>query len=149
MAKYLDLKVGKKLKVYKFNWGNSQNGAWALFSFTPYETDEKGNTTYGQNYTIIISNYSQLNCAIGEGDMVEIDKINSVTTEYTSYKSKATGQMVNKTVVKVAIDIKIPQVANNYQQPQNQVPQNYQDNNGIEYPFPVDDENDDFNMPNF
>jgi len=150
MAKYLDLKVGKKLKVYKFNCGNGQNGAWGLFSFTPYETDDKGNTTYGQNYTIIISNYAQLNCFLRDGDSVEIDKINSVTTEFTSFKSKTTGQNVNKTVVKVAVDIKVPQMTNNNQQQPNnyyQQPNNNQFSNPNEESYYGNE--DDYDMPNF
>lgn len=34
MAKYLDLKVGKKLKIYRFNTGSGQNGNWAFFLYT-------------------------------------------------------------------------------------------------------------------
>ena len=56
MAKYLDLKLGKKLKIYRFNTGVGQNGAWAFFSYTPYEKNPDESITYGQEYTIVISN---------------------------------------------------------------------------------------------
>lgn len=162
MAKYLDLKIGKKLKIYRFNTGYGQNGTWAFFSFTPYEKNQDGSTTYGQEYTIMISNIDNVNFELKDGVSVEIEKINSVTADFQSYTSKKTGKQESKTVIKVAIDIKTTaDVANNnqqnpnvftpngnkpMQQPQynNQQPQ-YQEPSPSDYSYT----DDDYNMPNF
>ena len=152
MANYLDLKVGKKLKVYRFKCGTSQNGSWGFFSYTPYEKNQDGSTTYGQEYSIIISNIADVTFQIKDGDSIEVEKINSVTADFQSFTSKQTNQKINKTVIKVAVDIKTTNESsnvftpNNNPQPRNQAPQPNQDPNGFEYPFPADD---DYNMPNF
>lgn len=161
MAKYLDLKLGKKLKIYRFNTGVGQNGAWAFFSYTPYEKNQDGSTTYGQEYTIVISNIDDVQFELKDGVSVEIEKINSVTADFQTYTNKQTKQKVNKTVIKVAVDIKVsdavfnapngnpnvftPNANKPMNQPNNQVPQNQFDGNGDdEFPF----END-YAMPNF
>ena len=164
MAKYLDLKLGKKLKIYRFNTGVGQNGSWAFFSYTPYEKNPDGSTTYGQEYTIVISNIDDVQFELKDGVSVEIEKINSVTADFQSYTDKKTKQKVNKTVIKVAVDIKesdavftvpnrnpnvfTPNANKPMNQPNNQVTQNQFDGNGEdgedEFPF----END-YAMPNF
>ena len=107
MAKYLDLKVGKKLKIYRFNTGTGQSGTWAFFSYTPYEKNPDGTTTYGQEYTIMISNINNVQFELKDGVSVEVEKINSVTADFQKYTSKKTGKEESKTVIKVAIDIVI------------------------------------------
>lgn len=168
MAKYLDLKVGKKLKIYRFNTGSGQNGNWAFFSYTPYEKNQDGSTTYGQEYTIQIANIDNVQFELKDGVSVEVDKINSVTADFQSYKSKQNGQMVNKTVIKVSVDIvtftngqtlqgsnpnvftpnpngqvQQPQY-NNQNQPYNQPQFDDPSSNGYEFPF-----NEDDMQPNF
>lgn len=162
MAKYLDLKLGKKLKIYRFNTGVGQNGSWAFFSYTPYEKNPDGSTTYGQEYTIVISNIDDVQFELKDGVSVEIEKINSVTADFQSYTNKQTKQKVNKTVIKVAVDIKVsdavfaapngnpnvftPNANKPMNQPQHQAPQpQYQEPSSNEYPFP----DDDYNLPNF
>ena len=158
MAKYLDLKIGKKLKIYRFNTGVGQSGTWAFFSYTPYEKNPDGTTTYGQEYTIIISNIDKVNFALRDGDTVEVAKINSVTADFQKYNSKKTGKQESKTVIKVAIDIVaaangqtpqgnngayIPNSNDYQQQPQYYEQPQYND------PAPSDYSDDDFEMPNF
>ena len=161
MAKYLDLKIGKKLKIYRLNTGVGQNGSWAFFSYTPYEKNQDGSTTYGQEYTIMISNIDNVQFVLKDGVSVEVEKINSVSADFQSFTSKQTGQKINKTVIKVGVDIKTTaDVANNnkqnpnvftpngnkpMQQPQyNNQPQ-YEEPSPSDYPF----SDDDYNMPNF
>lgn len=139
MAKYLDLKVGKKLKIYKYNSGTGQYGNWAFFTYTPAEKDQNGNYVYGQEYTIIIGNIDSFKYQLQEGMQVEIESINSVTAEFQSYTSKQTNQKVNKTVIKVAVNLK---VENMNQQTQQQNPgfNNSNDFNGF---------GGGYDMPNF
>lgn len=155
MPKYLDLKVGKKLKVFRFKCGDGQSGKWGFFSYTPYEKNQDGSTTYGQEYSIVISNLANVQFAIKDGDSVEIERINSVTADFQSFTSKTNNQKINKTVIKVAVDIKTTNDFSGAYVPasefenQSSTPQNnpYQDDNGVDYSFPVDDE--DLNVPNF
>ena len=155
MSNYLDLKVGKKLKVYRFKWGTTQNGMWGLFSYTPYEKNQDGSTTYGQEYSIMIANIDKVKFSIKDGDSVEIEKINSITADFQSYTSKTTKQKVNKTVIKVSVDIKTTNESSSVFVPDSEfenqpsAPQNtpVQTSDDIEFPFPVDDDSN-FGLPN-
>ena len=140
MAKYLDLKVGKKLKVYKYKSGTSQNGNWAFFTYTPAEKDQNDNYVYGQEYTIVINNIDSFRYQLQEGMQVEIDSIISVTADFQSYTSKQTNQKINKTVIKVAVNLKVENM--NQQQVQEQNPgfNNSNDFNGF---------GGGYDMPNF
>ena len=140
MGKYLDLKVGKKLKVFRFNSGSGQYGKWALFSFTPSEKDDKGNYVYGQEYTIIIDNFNEINYQLQDGMQVEIASINSITAEIVSYKNNK-GENVNKTVMKVKVNLKVESFSNQQQQYSNQ---NSNDFNSYGGGF-----GGDYEMPNF
>lgn len=145
MGKYIDIKVGKKLKLYRFASGFKQDQTrWALFSFTPYETDQKGNTFYGQEYTIFIDNINNVNRALQDGDMVEIASINSVSSKDNTYKGKD-GQQHTKRVIQVAVNIVInnQNVNNNNNAQYN----NYNDSQEDNTP-PVFD-GDGYNMPSF
>lgn len=129
MAKYLDLKVGKKLKIFRLKSGTNQKGNWAFFTYTPAEKDQNGNYIYGQEYTIIVNNVDKL-CQLQDGMQVEIESIISVTAEYQSYTSKQTNQKINKMVMKVTANLKTDnQQNNNFQNPQNQNSNNFNDFN--------------------
>lgn len=109
MGKYLDIKVGKKLKIFR-----GKSGAdWFFFSFTPYEKNEKGDYIYGQEYVININNYKEVNYTLNDGDSVEIAAINSVTAEDNTYTSKKDNKTYTKKLIKVGIDIVIKDSNNN------------------------------------
>lgn len=140
MSKYLDIKVGKKLKVFRYKEGtNKNNEKWALFSFTPSEKDDKGNYIYGQEYTISIRNISEINYALNDGDFVEIVAINSVTANDSTYTSKQTKQTINKRVIVVSVDISLND--NSFDNNYNQQPNNNQ--------YPPVFENTDIDIPDF
>lgn len=149
MSKYLDIKVGKKLKVFRYKEGtNRNNEKWALFSFTPSEKDDKGNYIYGQEYTISIRNISEINYVLHDGDFVEIVAINSVTANDSTYTSKQTKQTINKRVIVVSVDISLVGNDNPFDNNYNQQPNaNNNGNNNNQYP-PVF-ENTDIDIPDF
>lgn len=129
MAKYLDLKVGKKLKIFRFKCGQNQNGQWALFSYTPAEKDQNGNYVYGQEYTIVIGNIDKFNYRLQDGMQVEIESITSVTAQYQEYTNRA-GIKVTKTVMNVVVNLK-NENQQNIQNPPSQNPNDFNsfDNN--------------------
>lgn len=150
MGKYIDIKVGKKLKLYRFASGYKQDQTrWALFSFTPYETDPQGNTFYGQEYTIFIDNINNVNRVLQDGDMVEIASINSVSSKDNTYKGKD-NQQHTKRVIQVAVNIVInnQNVNNNNNMNNNNVQYNNYDNSQNDNTPPVFD-GDGYNMPSF
>ena len=128
MSKYLDIKVGKKLKVYRYREGQSNYGKWALFSYTPYEKNDKGDVKYGQEYSILIANIEDVSKRLSDGDLVEIASINSVSANDTSYKDKTTGMTINKRVISVSVNIVVDNNSqynnnnSNEQVPSNQYP---------------------------
>lgn len=124
MAKYLDIKLGKEIKLYRLNTGTKQDGnKWALFSYTPYEKNDKGDYIYGQEYTMFINNINDVNYQLNDGDKIVVDKILSVSAEDNYYKDK-NGKEQHKRVIKVTIDIEIKGNNNN----QNNIQQNEFDN---------------------
>lgn len=112
MAKYLDIKIGKKLKLYRLATGTKQDGTmWGLFSYTPFEKTDKGDYIYGQEYTIFMNNLeSGMN--LKDGDFVEVANILSVSAEDNTYKGKD-GVQHTKRVIKVVVDIKLDNNSNN------------------------------------
>lgn len=143
MGKYLDLKVGKSLKLYRYAEGRRQDGQkWGLFSFTPAEQDDKGNTYYGQEYTIFINNINDTDRNFVEGDKVEIANIISVTAEDNSYKDKS-GQQRHKRVIRVVVDIVLNNNNNNNNSNSNNKQNNSNNTNNIQI------ENSSYEMPNF
>ena len=129
MAKYLDLKVGKKLKLFRLTTGIKQDGnRWGLFSFTPFEKTDKGDYIYGQEYTIFINNLTnEMN--LKDGDFVEIANIISVSAEDKSFKTKD-GVQHNKRVINVTVDIKANENQVNNNQSNNYQPNNYNEETG-------------------
>lgn len=111
MGKYLDIKVGKKLKLYRLATGTKQDGnLWGLFSYTPFEKKDNGDYIYGQEYTIFMNNLeSGMN--LKDGDFVEVANILSVSAEDNTYKGKD-GVQHTKRIIKVSIDIKIENKTN-------------------------------------
>lgn len=151
MGKYIDIKIGKKLKLYRFACGYKQDQTrWALFSFTPYETDQKGNTFYGQEYTIFIDNINNVNRALQDGDIVEISSINSVSSKDNTYTGKD-GQQHTKRVIQVGVNIVIDNqnVNNNNNMNNNNVQYNNYNNSQNDNIPPAFDDGDGYNMPSF
>lgn len=140
MGKYIDIKLFKKIKIYRFSSGVKQDGGrWALFSYTPYEKDEKGNVMYGQEYTIFIDNIDNVNRTLKDGDTIEVKSINSVSAKDNTYKGKDNVQHT-KRVIQVSIDIVID----------NNMPNNNNSfNNGYNIPQGNNNQNEDNNPPVF
>ena len=137
MGKYLDIKIGKEIKLFRFASGSKQDGSrWALFSFTPYEKNDKGDYIYGQEYTIFINNINDVNYQLRDGDKVEITNIYSVSAEDNTYKGKD-GIQHTKRVIKVVVDIRI----------NNQVNDSNNQNDIVEESKPVFDGG--YDMPDF
>ena len=145
MAKYLDIKLGKEIKLYRLNTGTKQDGnKWALFSYTPYEKNDKGDYIYGQEYTFFINNINDVNYQLNDGDKITVDKIYSVSAEDSSYKDK-NGKQQHKRIIKVVIDIEIKGNSNN----QNDMQQNTNNNESSqeEFNYPISDNG--YEFPNF
>lgn len=123
MGKYLDIKIGKSLKLYRLATGIRQSDGkrWGLFSYTPFEKTDKGDYIYGQEYTIFMDNLPD-NMVLKDGDMVEVANILSVSAEDNTYTGKDKVQHT-KRVIKVVIDIKLKDNNNN-----NYTNNNYQNN---------------------
>lgn len=124
MGKYLDIKIGKKLKLFRLATGVRQDGnRWGLFSYTPFEKTDKGDYIYGQEYTIFMNNLTN-DISLKDGDMVEVANILSVSAEDNTYKGKD-GVQHTKRVIKVVIDIKLNDDVNY------QMNDNYTDNGAL------------------
>lgn len=144
MSNYLDIKIGKKLKLFNFKRGGQGENEWAFFNFTPYEAQANGTKVYGQKYMIIIKNIGSFGGEFHDGDSVEIAAIHSVTAEDSTYQKN--GQNITTRVIKVAVDIKIEE--NNHNEALNN---NYNSNNNKnnQQEYDTSFANDDYDVPQF
>ena len=148
MSNYLDLKIGKKLRLYNFRSGvGTNNQKWGLFTYTPYENLADGSYKYGQKYSIVIDNIGNTNRDFKDGDSVIVANIKSVTAVDSDYQKN--GTTIHDRFIKVVVDIKIDNNSNT--NTNNNTNSIYNNNNSLPEEQTYDNSfaNDDYDVPTF